>query len=677
MIYSTNHGLIAISPYKIPANVGADGNRPAVKLNISTDRVSGHMSTLITAQNLSMSFSTTPLFEGLSFRVEAGARLALVGPNGCGKTTLFRLINGQLKPTAGSLSPARDTALGYMEQQPRDLEVDLCAAVREVFAPLMAIEAELRELNRRLERESGPELVARQHNLQEQFAAGGGYTYESRLNAALKGLGFLEQELNLPLSRLSGGQRSKALLARALLKKADLLLLDEPTNHLDIEALEWLEGFLANWRGAFIIVSHDRYFLDKLTTDTWELAGGRLYQYHGNYSAHLAQKEARENSLAHRQEQAKREARRIVAMIEQQKSFNQERNYRTIASKQKQLARVQAEVEELSPLAAARQLNFRFVTPPPGGREVLRVYDIGKAFGERRLFDKVDLAVDKGERVFLLGPNGCGKTTLLKIILGQLKADTGQIKLGVNIYPAYFDQMTGSFVSGRTILEELTERFPRLTQQELRSALGRFLFSGEDVYKPTAQLSGGEKARLTLLTLMLTPANFLLLDEPSNHLDLAAREAVEQALLEYSGAMLVVSHDRYLINKLAQRLYVLRPQGLAHYLGNYDDYLAKQARLKADAAADGASVAAGGEKPGRGGAEYRQRKEEQSRRRKAQRRLLLAEEAVRQAEQELRRLDAAIAASASDYLRLAELAPQREQAEAALLRCYEEWDEAH
>jgi ATP-binding cassette subfamily F protein 3 len=637
------------------------------------------MSTLVTAHDLGMSFTTEPLFGGLGFRVETGARIGLVGPNGCGKTTLFRLINGQLKPTGGGISLNRGTVLGYMEQQPRDLNLDLRSAVREVFAPLIAIEAELNGLNRRLERESGPELVARQHNLQEQFAARGGYTYESRLNAALKGLGFLEQELDLPLNRLSGGQRSKALLARALLKEANLLLLDEPTNHLDIEALEWLEGFLATWRGAFIIISHDRYFLDKLATGIWELAGGRLYQYSGNYSGHLAQKEARENSLAHRQEQAKREARRIENMIEQQRRFNRERNYRTIASKQKQLARVQAEVEELSPLAAARQLNFRFVTPPPGGREVLRTFAVSKAFGNRRLFDNLDLAVDKGERVFLLGPNGCGKTTLLKIILGQLHQDNGQIKLGVNIFPAYFDQMTGSFDSSRNILEELTERFPRLTQHELRSALGRFLFGGEDVYKPVEQLSGGEKARLTLLTLMLTPANFLLLDEPSNHLDLAAREAVEQALLEYSGAMLVVSHDRYLINKLAQRLYVMGPRGLDHYLGNYDDYLEKNDKLQV---ANGkwqikgpAELGADVEKMGRGGAEYWQRKEEQSRRRKAERRVLLAEQAVHQAEQELQRLDAAITEAASDYLLLTELAQEREQAEAALLRCFEEWEQ--
>ncbi|MCL1905604.1 MAG: ABC-F family ATP-binding cassette domain-containing protein, partial [Clostridiales bacterium] len=465
--------------------------------------------------------------------------------------------------------------------------------------------------------------------------------------------------------------------ARALLKEANLLLLDEPTNHLDIDSLEWLEGFLAAWRGAFIIISHDRYFLDKLTTATWELAAGRLYTYSGNYSAHLTQKEARENSLAHRQEQAKREARRIEAIIAQQKSFNRERNYRTVASKQKQLARVRAEVEELSPLAAAGQLNFRFVAPPPGGKEVLRTYGLSKAFGPRRLFEKVELAVDKGERVFLLGPNGCGKTTLLKILMGQLSPDNGQVRLGVNIVPAYFDQMAGSFDSSRNILEELTERFPRLTQHELRSALGRFLFGGEDVYKPVAQLSGGEKARLTLLTLMLTPANFLLLDEPSNHLDLAAREAVEQALLEYSGAMLVVSHDRYLINKLARRLYVLGPGGLSQYLGNYDDYLAKQALLYVDTPKQAETEQyPGGERTGRGGEEYRQRKEEQSRRRKAERRLMLAEQGVEQAEQKLRQLEAAIEEAATDYLRLTELAEEHRRAEAALILCYEEWEEA-
>ncbi|MCL1816740.1 MAG: ATP-binding cassette domain-containing protein, partial [Clostridiales bacterium] len=371
------------------------------------------MATLVTAHGLSMSFSTEPLFEGLNFRVESGMRIGLVGPNGCGKTTLFRLLLNQLKPTAGGLMVSREAVMGYMEQQPADLTLDLRAVVREVFSPLIVIEKELAEINQCLEQKSSLQLVARQHDLQEQLAARGGYTYESRLNAALKGLGFLEQELDLPLKSLSGGQRSKALLARAILQEANLLLLDEPTNHLDIDALEWLEGFLAAWRGAFIIISHDRYFLDKLTTSTWELAAGRLYMYNGNYSAHLEQKEARENSLTHRQEQAKREARRVAAIIEQQRSFNRERNFRTIASKQKQLNRIQAEVEELSPLAATHQLNFRFVTPPPGGQEVLRTYEISKSFDSHRLFSRVDLAINKGERIFLLGSNGCGKTTLL------------------------------------------------------------------------------------------------------------------------------------------------------------------------------------------------------------------------------------------------------------------------
>ncbi|MCL1975023.1 MAG: ATP-binding cassette domain-containing protein [Firmicutes bacterium] len=633
------------------------------------------MTILVFAHDLSMSFTTEPLFKGLNFRVETGARIGLVGPNGCGKTTLFRLINAQLEPTAGKISLARETVAGYMEQQPDNLALPLRSAVREVFSPLINIEEELAGLNHRLDKESSPELLARQHNLQEKYAASGGYTYESRLNAALMGLGFAKQELELPLSSLSGGQRSKALLARALLKEANLLLLDEPTNHLDIAALEWLEGYLAAWRGAFIIISHDRYFLDKLTTITWELADGRLYKYNGNYSAHLALKATRENSLTHRQEQARREARRIEAMIEQQKSFNRERNYRTIASKQKQLARIETEVQALSPLAAARRLSFSFVTPPPGGQEVLRVYDLSKSFDKRRLFEKVDMAINKSERVFLLGPNGCGKTTLLKMILGRLGMDNGHIKLGVNIVPAYFDQMTGTFDSNRTILEELTERFPRLTQHEIRSALGRFLFFGEDVYKPAAQLSGGEKARLTLLTLLLTPANFLLLDEPSNHLDIFSREAVEQALLDYSGAMLVVSHDRYLINKLAQRIYVLEQNGIKQYLGNYDDYLEKMMKDNA-ILQEKDLIQSGEEKPGRGAIEYRQRKEEQSRRRKAERRVLLAEKEIQKAEKELARLNAALTAAATDYLRLPELAKEHEQAEDALMRCYEEWEAA-
>ncbi|MCL2496236.1 MAG: ATP-binding cassette domain-containing protein [Clostridiales bacterium] len=635
---------------------------------------------LVIAHDLSISFTTEPLFTGLSFRVEAGARIALTGANGSGKTTLARLISGQLTAGEGAVSLSREARIGYMEQQPRDLDWGLRQTVREVFSALMAIEEELSALNRRLEEQSSAELLSRQQYLQEQFARRGGYTYESRLNAALRGLGFLPEEMDLPLRSLSGGQRSKALLARALLKEANLLLLDEPTNHLDIEALEWLEAYLATWRGAFIIISHDRYFLDKLTGETWELAGGKLYQYKGNYSAALVQKEARENSLRHRQEQARREARRIEAIIEQQRGFNRERNFKTIASKQKQLARTEAKARELAPLAAEQNLSFSFVTPPPGGQEVLRLNGIAKGFGDRQLFSGADMAVNKGERVFLLGPNGSGKTTLLKIILGQLQPDSGYVKLGANIHPSYFDQTAGALDTHRDVLGELTERFPLLTQNQLRGMLGHFLFRGEDVYKPVAALSGGEKARLTLLALMLKPANLLLLDEPSNHLDLVSREAVEQALLEYGGAMLVVSHDRYLINKLAQRIYMLQADGLKAYLGNYDDYLAKQAQLSAmpqprqsnkEAEATGEAVA------GKGGTEYARRREEQSRLRKIRRRVESAEAAVMASEEKVYRLDADIVDAAADYLRLTELLSQREQAQAELEHCYAEWEEAH
>lgn len=637
---------------------------------------------LVTARDLGLSFTTEPLFSGLSFRVGPSARIALTGANGSGKTTLARLISGQLTPGEGAVSLAREARIGYMEQKPRDLDLSLRQTVLEVFSPLMAIEGELATLNRRLEEQNSPELLLRQQHLQEQYDRRGGYTYESRLNAALRGLGFLAEEMELPMRSLSGGQRSKALLARALLKEANLLLLDEPTNHLDILALEWLETYLAAWRGAFIIISHDRYFLDKLTNETWELAGGGLYQYKGNYSAALLQKEARENSLRHRQEQARREARRIEAIIEQQRGFNRERNFKTIASKQKQLARVEAEVRELAPLAEEQNLSFHFVTPPPGGQEVLRLNDIAKGFGGRQLFRGADLALNKGERVFLLGPNGCGKTTLLKIILGQLPPDSGYVKLGANIHPAYFDQTAAALDTHRDVLGELTERFPLLTQNQLRGMLGRFLFRGEDVFKPVAALSGGEKARLTLLALMLRPANLLLLDEPSNHLDLASREAVEQALLEYSGAMLVVSHDRYLINKLAQRIYVLHADGLKAYLGNYDDYLAKQAQIEVmppprHSQNAGKADISGGSVAGKGGAEYAQRREEQSRQRKARRRVEMAEAAVLAAEKNASRLDAAITEAATDYLRLTELALQREQAQAELEQCYMEWEEAH
>ena len=626
------------------------------------------------AHNLSLTFVTEELFRDVSFGVDSRAHIGLVGANGSGKTTLFRLLSGELTPTAGQVVLTRDCRLAHMEQfLAADEGESLYQAVLRIFAPLLELEARLNAVNDRLIRDSSPALIAEQHSLQEQYGERGGYTYASRLRSTLLGLGFSEADFSLPISALSGGQRSKAALAKVLLSEADLLLLDEPTNHLDVDSIHWLEGFLTARRGAYILVSHDRYFLDQTTTETWDLHHGRLHLYQGNYSRHLELRQGEEESLRRRYDNQMREIRRVEGIIEQQRRFNQERNYITIASKQKQIERLKAEL--VKPDGHERKLHFSFNVPPPGGNEVLELQQAAKAFPGKPLFRNANMRVYKGERVFLLGPNGCGKTTIMRMLMGREQADGGLARLGVNVIPAYYDQLHGHLSGPETILSHFTEEYPRLTQTQIRTMLGSFLFSGEEVEKTLDMLSGGEKARLELMKLILKPANLLLLDEPTNHLDIASMEAVEEALAAYPGTMLIVSHDRYLINKLADRIYYVQPEGLVESLGNYDallETLDKRKNLRQPAQTD-AELAA----ENKNAEDYRRRKEEQARARKRQRAQEKARARIAQAELTLAELEREMndPATATDYQRLMELQAQKDLTEAEYLEALEALEE--
>ena len=610
---------------------------------------------LLSAQNLSVSFGARELFSNVNFKVEDKDHIGLVGVNGAGKTTLFRLIIGQMQPDEGEIARSGELRLGYMEQHlPKDSGATLYQSVLSVFDHLRAMETEMEQVRRALLDAPTEALIARQQYLQERYEDGGGYTYLSRLRSTLLGLGFSEQDFELPLSALSGGQQAKAMLARLLLSQANLLLLDEPTNHLDIKALEWLEDFLSSYRGAFIVISHDRWFLDRVCNRTFQLQNQALTCRNGNYTTFLKLEEEDEEARKRLYFNTQKEIKRIEAIIAQQRTFSQERNYITIASKEKQIERLRAQLPQLKP--DPRDISLHFAPPPPGGMEVLRVKGLAKSYPGKMLFRDVDIEINKGERVFLLGDNGCGKTTLLKMILGQIAKDEGMIRLGVNIIPAYFDQLQNSLNMERTMLEEMTESFPRRTQTELRTALGCMLFMGDAVHKRIGDLSGGERARLELLKLMLTGGNFLLLDEPTNHLDAGSREAVEAALLAYQGALLIISHDRYLINKLASRIYVLEEQGVAAYNGDYRYYLehreekaatAKQTQVKQVSAA---------------ALSWAERKELASRRRKLERQVQLLAAKVEELEQALADIERTIAdpAIAADYIKLQELCSQQQ-----------------
>lgn len=527
---------------------------------------------LLTAQNLQFGFSDGILFKDAAFKIENTDRVGLIGANGTGKTTLFKLITGEYSPQEGAIVKSRDLNIGYMEQYlPSNGSVTLYNEALTVFSDVAEMEKELEEINCRLLDTSDEKLIERQLFLNEEIERRDGLVYKAKTRSALLGLGFLQDELELPVSALSGGQRSKAALCKLLLSNSHLLLLDEPTNNLDIEAVTWLEDFLAKYKGAFIVVSHDRYFLDKVTTSTMEIAHKKIYFTKGNYTLYHKLKAERELSIEREYEKNITEIKRIEEIIEQQKRFNQARNYVTIASKQKQIDRIKEQL--VMPESAAKSVHFSFECDLRAGDEVLITDGLKKGFDGKELFSDLSLTVRRNERVFILGPNGCGKSTFLKIINREISQDKGTFRYGVNVKKGYFAQNIENVNVKKTALDDVWDMYPSMTETEVRSALAMFLFCGDDVYKTVASLSGGEKAKLSLLKIMLKKPNFLILDEPTNHLDISSREVLENALLSFGGTLLCVSHDRYFINKLATRVIYLSHDGAVEIEGNYDDYL--------------------------------------------------------------------------------------------------------
>lgn len=535
---------------------------------------------ILTVHNIAQSFGEETILKQVTFEMQKGERIGLVGVNGSGKTTLFKVLTGEYTPDTGSVVYSKETILGYMEQHVcRDFEKTAFEEVMTVFSSLLSMEQQLEKLNLQLSA-SLPEaemhrLIAKQTELNDRFVAEGGLTCRSRAHSALMGLGFSEAQMENKVGVLSGGQKAKLQLAKMLLGGANLLLLDEPTNHLDILSVEWLEEFLKNYTGSYIVISHDRYFLDKVTSRTLEMEGKTLTSYKGNYSTYLKLRAEKRLSMERVYENTQREISRLEGIIEQQRRWNQERNYVTIASKQKAIDRLEATLEK--PEAEPDSIKFRFKASRRSGNDVLTAEDLSLSFeGGEPLFQHVDLEIKRGEKIFLIGPNGCGKTSLFKILLEQYQPNTGFVRLGAGIDLGYYEQSQLSLHDEKTVIDEIWDLHPQMTQTEVRSALAVFLFRGEDVFKPVGGLSGGERARVLLLKLMLSKANFLLLDEPTNHLDIGSCEALEDALSGYDGTLFVVSHDRYLINKLADKVYALGKDGARLYLGNYDAYLEKR-----------------------------------------------------------------------------------------------------
>ncbi len=529
---------------------------------------------VVSVQNLTLSFGEQTLFSDVSFDIYEKEKVGFVGANGVGKTSLFKIIKGDYLADSGACFIGRNVKVGYMEQHTCSDNRTVYDELISVFDDLIKMEKELDDIALKLTESADDALIARQDYLTNEFQKNGGLTYKSLTRSSLIGLGFDEKDFFMETAKLSGGQKSKLILAKLLLSKADLLLLDEPTNHLDIRAVEWLEGFLSAFSGAFIVISHDRYFLDKITNRTIEIENCKLRSYKGNYSDFLIKKKAEQKAIEDKYEQDLKEIERLEGIITQQRQWNREKNIKTAESKEKVIERIKAQM--VVPDAKVQKIRFDFTPKCVSGEDVLDVFELSKSFGDKKIFENVSFHIKRGERVFLLGDNGCGKTTLLKILMQDYPASNGKFRFGANLFTGYFDQVQAKLDLNKTAMDEVWSAFPYLTETRLRNALAAFLFKGDEVYKKLEKCSGGERARIALLKLMLGQFNFLLLDEPTNHLDAFSREELENTLLNYSGTMLIVSHDRYFINKLATSIVELKPEGVNSYIGNYDDYAEKR-----------------------------------------------------------------------------------------------------
>lgn len=619
---------------------------------------------VLDVQNLTLSFGENTLFSDVSFDIKEHEKVGLIGCNGTGKTSLFKIITGEYTSDSGNCFISKNAKLGYMEQHTCSENHTVYGELISVFDDLIKIEKQLEQISADLMEGKGDSksLIEKQDELTEIFTRDGGLTYKSMTRSALLGLGFGAEDFDLPTSKLSGGQRSKLILAKLLLSKADFLLLDEPTNHLDIKAVEWLEDFLKNFSGACLIVSHDRYFLDKITTKTIEIENKKCRCYTGNYSEFLIKKAAEQKAVEEKYENDMKEISRLEGIIAQQRQWNREKNIKTAESKEKVIERIKTQL--VVPDSKVERIRFSFSPKCVSGEDVLTVTDLKKSFGNKEIFANASFNVYKGNRVFLLGDNGCGKTTLLKILTKDLSSDGGSFKFGSNVMTGYFDQVQEHLDLTKTVLEEVWSTFPAMSETSVRSSLAAFLFKGDDVYKVLCDCSGGERARVALLKLMLGGYNFLLLDEPTNHLDAFSREELENTLLNYSGTMLIVSHDRYFINKLATEILELTPTGIVEYQGNYDEYIQRKQNIQA--------VSVAKKKEEKKPNDYKLKKERQSQLRKMKTRLAKCEEEIEKTEIIIDEINEKL--SSSEYEELMVLTSQLEAENKKRDELYEEWE---
>ncbi|MDO4317196.1 MAG: ABC-F type ribosomal protection protein [Lachnospiraceae bacterium] len=632
---------------------------------------------IVSVNQISKSFGDVCILNDVSFHINEQEKAAVVGVNGAGKSTLLKIMTGELSADAGQVVYAKGASVGYLEQhQTLSGKGSVYDEILSMKKDILQMEERLRALEIAMSQAEGEELAAlgaEYSRLSHRFTLENGFAYRSQVTGILKGLGFAEEDFDRPMSVLSGGQKTRVALAKLLVSEPDLLLLDEPTNHLDMSSIAWLETFLLNYKGAVLVVSHDRYFMNRIVTKVVEISHTHARMYLGNYDEFSEKKALLRESQRKQYLNQQQEIAHQKEVIEKLRSFNREKSIKRAESREKLLEKIELveKPEDLDP-------SMRLTLSPsvPSGNDVLTITNLSKSFGSHTLFSDLNVTIHRGEHVAVIGDNGTGKTTLLKILRGLLPADSGSVREGAKVTIGYYDQEQQNFHPEKTVFDELHDEYPLLDNTKIRSTLAAFLFTGEDVFKQVKDLSGGERGRLSLAKLILSPTNFLLLDEPTNHLDIQSKEILEEALAAYTGTLLYVSHDRYFVNRTATRILELTGQRFLNYEGNYDDYLEKRELIHKLNFGESAAPTTAKKTDTESKQDWQTQKEEQARLRRQQNQIAKLEAQIAECEASIARIDEQMQQpeTCTDSAALSRLSAEKEALEETLMNAMEEWD---
>lgn len=632
---------------------------------------------ILACKDIHKSYGIDVILDNITFNIEEKEKAAIVGVNGAGKTTLFKIITGDTSSDGGELFIRKDATIGYLEQNAQiDSKKTIYDEMLTVFASIIEIEAQLRDIEQSMSTLKGEKLEASMEQyskLNHSFEQQDGYSYKSRIKGVLKGLGFVDDDTAQPLNQLSGGQKTRVYLGKLLLTQPELLLLDEPTNHLDIDSIQWLEDFLRSYQGAVLIISHDRYFMDRIVTKTIEIENKKAVSYEGNYSYFIQQKDINREIQLKQFTSQQKEIKHQEDVIRTLRSFNREKSVKRAESREKALQKIE-KVDK--PESLPDKMRLALTPKITSGNDVMFGENISKCFGEIKLFNDVNFDIKRGEKVAIIGPNGVGKSTLFKMLLGQIASSGGKIKMGVNVHIGYYDQEQQELDEAKNIFQEIADTYPTMTNGQIRNVLAAFVFTGDDIFKPISALSGGEKGRVSLAKIMLSEANLLMLDEPTNHLDMYSKEILENAINSYSGTVVYISHDRYFINRTAERILELTPNGLNQFLGNYSYYIEKKSQYAKEASElENLTEEATSESLTKN--EWLKQKEELAKERKRQNSIERIEKTIEETEKKIEELDKMLFDEKinTDAVKTAETFDKKTSLEEELENLYIEWED--